>query len=76
MKLSDNITKNTRLKRKYTNTISRIKYIESLGYKVRIIWECEYKKLSRKDKVLSGIEHSKLPKFYQKHKGSVTETQI
>lgn len=76
MKPSDDKVKNKNLQKKYENTMSRLKYIESLGFKTKIIWECEYKKLVKHDKNLIEIEDNRLPDFYRKHKGSVTEKQI
>ena len=70
-KLSDRAIENKNNKTKYDTTMARLKYIESLNYNVKIILECDYRKL-----VLQEIEDKSLPKFYQNNKGTVTTNQI
>ena len=50
-------------------TQDRIKYIEEMGYHVKYIWECQYKK--DVEPFISDIRDKYLPKFYQTHKHKV-----
>ena len=66
-KLTEAIKDEKWLKQKqksYDSTITRIEYLESLGYKVEVIWECEYNELlknnTRAREIVSkrtGIQH-------------------
>ena len=54
----------------------RLDFLERQGYTVIIMKECEFLKLLERDHELKSFVENQKPKFYLKHKGSVTTDQI
>ena len=63
---------------RFDRTKSIIAFIESQGFEVVEMWECEFNRLCRRNKALSKMVHDQRPEFFQKHsyKERVTEKQI
>ena len=56
------------------STLLRHSYLESKGYKVESIWECEYKKIRACDS--SCKDYSILPNYTKSHPGSISTSKI
>ena len=59
---------------RYQRTILRKQYLQSLGYDVEEIFECDFK--SQFANSILHIKNMYLPKFYQKHKGEISKDNI
>ena len=57
-------------------TDKRLEYIKNKGYKVYIIWECEFEKLKKSEPLIQKIQDKYLPYFYTKNKRELTENEI
>ena len=54
---------------KYDRTCTRREYLESLGYRVHEIWECQFKKML--DSNVDDIRQRYFPSYYNKHRHAV-----
>ncbi len=54
----------------------KIRFLTHLKYKVRVMWECMYKKLLASNKDLSEFAVTRMPKFSQKYPCKVSAQQI
>ena len=59
---------------KYRRTKLRTEYLESLGYKVHKIWECEFQKSSSFSN--EAIRNRYSPQFYQQHKHPLSKETL
>ena len=53
------------LEERHGRTQVRLKYLESLGYKVETIWECDYKNLLESDPVMKKFVENRRPVFFK-----------
>ena len=61
---------------KFNRTMERLNYIQSKGYDVVVIWECEFESMiDCKNELRSFVEETK-PPFCRKYPRCVTESQI
>lgn len=63
-------------KQRFIRTEERCNYLESQGYEVISVWECEFRKQVNANAEMRDFINSRYPLFYQKNKGQVTESQI
>ena len=57
-------------------TQDRDNYYRSLGYNIKKIWECDFRKQIRNNPELSQFIETQKPKYYKKDKKSLTEDQL
>ena len=61
-------------KQRLQRTTTRAKYLESLGYKVETMWECEYRKIRACEP--DCAKYSILPDYTQSQSGKVSQSQL
>ena len=63
-------------KERYEKTLAKVAFMESKGYSVNTIWECEFKKLLKENDDLKRFVTNRKPTFYRKFPSSCTESDI
>lgn len=62
--------------RLYDRTIERLDYIRSRGFEVETIWECEYHKQLKENRVMKDFVLSRTSPFHRKYPGMVSQNLI
>ena len=63
-------------KERYEKSLAKICFMESKGYTVHTIWECEFKKQLKENDDLKLFVKNRKPTFYRKFPSSCTESDI
>ena len=63
-------------KERYDKTMMKIAFMDSKGYTVHIIWECQFKKQLQENETLKQFVRKRSPTFYRKFPSSCTESDI
>ena len=61
---------------KQRKTQEKLEFLQKKGYKVEVIYECEFQKMCKHNSDLQHFIDRKRPSFYQSHKSTVSEKQI
>ena len=59
---------------RYNRTVLRKKYLESIGYKVHEMWECQFKR--EFSDTTESIRNKYLPKYYTRHKYALSKDTL
>ena len=61
---------------KYIKTLARLDYLRSMGYCVRVMWECSFLKMLEENEQLRAKVNMFRPEFYSKHPSEVSESRL
>ncbi|KAL5019000.1 hypothetical protein ScPMuIL_004722, partial [Solemya velum] len=61
---------------KFDKTVKTTEYLQSQGYEVVEMWECQFQRFKRDNPAIYDFIRKRRPVFYQKHPGKVDERQI
>jgi hypothetical protein len=62
--------------KKYARTMERMIYIQNKGYRVKVIWECQFQGMIQTNAELRAFIEERKPPFCRKFPRSVTEEQL